>query len=70
MNSTVSIFSAFSRSNRTLFVKARLAHAKSMADFQGMDRLHTKTVGEMAAQKEEARRNAQVADKGKMAQDA
>ena len=35
-----------------------------------MARLHTKTVEEMAAQKEEARKNAQAADKGKMTQNA
>ncbi len=41
-----------------------------MDGFQGMARLHTKTVEEMAAQKEEARKNAQAADKGKMTQNA
>ena len=52
--------------------KARLdAHAaagtrvKTMEGFQGMARLHTKTVEEMSAQKEEARKNAQAVDKGK-----
>ncbi len=35
-----------------------------------MARLHTKTVEEMAAQKEESRNNAQAADKGKMTQNA
>ena len=51
--------------------EARLdAHAaagprvKTMEGFQGMARLHTKTVEEMSAQKEEARENAQAADKG------
>jgi len=39
---------------------------KRMEGFRGMARLHTKTVEEMAAQKEEARANAQAADKGKM----
>jgi alpha-galactosidase len=39
---------------------------KTMDGFQGAARLHTKTVEEMAAQKEEARKNAQAADKGKM----
>jgi alpha-galactosidase len=39
---------------------------KLMEGFRGMARLHTKTVEEMAAQKEEARANAQAADKGKM----
>jgi len=39
---------------------------KTMEGFQGAARLHTKTVEEMAAQKEEARKNAQAADKGKM----
>ena len=57
--------------------KARLAEAeaigtrvKTLTDFQGMARLHTKTVEEMQAEKEEARRNAQAADKGKMTQTA
>ena len=57
--------------------KARLeAHeadgtrVKTMEGFAGMARLHTKTVEEMAAQKEEARNNAQAADKGKMTQNA
>jgi alpha-galactosidase len=57
--------------------KARLeAHVangtrvKTLQDFKGMARLHTKTVEEMAAAKEEARRNAQAADKGKMTQNA
>ena len=57
--------------------KARLETAvangtrvKTMEGFQGMARLHTKTVDEMAAAKEESRRNAQAADKGKMTQNA
>ena len=57
--------------------KARLTEAeangtrvKTMDGFAGMARLHTKTVEEMAAQKEEARTNAQAADKGKMTQNA
>ena len=41
-----------------------------MEGFQGMARLHTKTVEEMSAQKEEARKNAQAADKGKMTTNA
>jgi alpha-galactosidase len=56
---------------------ARLAKAetdgtrvKTMEGFQGMARLHTKTVEEMAAAKEEARSNAQAADKGKMTTNA
>ena len=56
---------------------ARLAAAeqdgtrvKTMDGFQGMARLHTKTVEEMAAAKEEARSNAQAADKGKMTTNA
>jgi alpha-galactosidase len=56
---------------------ARLAAAeadgtrvKTMEGFQGMARLHTKTVEEMAAAKEEARSNAQAADKGKMTTNA
>jgi alpha-galactosidase len=55
--------------------RARLeAHERSgtrvklMEGFQGVARLHTKTVEEMAAQREEARTNAQAADKGKMTQ--
>jgi alpha-galactosidase len=43
---------------------------KTMDGFQGVARLHTKSVEEMAAQKEEARKNAQAADKGKMTQNA
>ena len=37
---------------------------------QGAARLHTKTVEEMTAQKEESRRNAQASDKGKMTANA
>ena len=37
-----------------------------MEGFQGAARLHTKTVDEMAQAKDEARTNAQAADKGKM----
>ena len=43
---------------------------KTMDGFQGMARLHTKTVEEMAEAREEARKNAQAADKGKMTQNA
>ena len=43
---------------------------KRMEGFKGMARLHTKSVEEMAAQKEESRKNAQAADKGKMTQNA
>ena len=43
---------------------------KTMEGFQGMARLHTKTVEEMASAKEESRKNAQAADKGKMTQNA
>ena len=43
---------------------------KTMVGFQGMARLHTKTVEEMAAQKDEARKNAQAADKGRMTTNA
>ena len=57
--------------------QARLeAHAlngtrvKTMEGFEGMARLHTKSVEELAAAKEEARRNAQAADKGKMTQNS
>jgi alpha-galactosidase len=39
-------------------------------DFHGAARQHTKTVEEMQAAKEEARANAQAADKGKMTQNA
>ena len=56
---------------------ARLAEAEAngtrvprMVGFQGSARLHTKTVEEMAAAKEESRRNAQAADKGKMTRNA
>ena len=41
-----------------------------MEGFQGAARLHTKTVAEMAEAKEEARNNAQAADKGKMTTNA
>ena len=41
---------------------------KTMEGFEGMARLHTKTVEEMAAQREEARKNAQAADQAKMTQ--
>lgn len=55
--------------------QARLEEANGtrvrvMTDFQGMARLHTKTVKEMAQAREESRRNAQSADKGKMTQQA
>ena len=57
--------------------KARLSEAegegtrvKTLEGFAGMARLHTKTVEEMAVQKEESRKNAQAADKGKMTQNA
>ena len=57
--------------------KARLETAeangtrvKTMEGFAGMARLHTKTVEEMAQEKETARANAQAADKGKMTQNA
>ena len=50
--------------------QANGTRVKTMEGFQGMARLHTKTVDEMAAQKEEARKNAQAADKGKMTQNA
>jgi alpha-galactosidase len=43
---------------------------KTMDGFQGMARLHTKTVEEMTAAKEEARANAQASDKGKMTTNA
>lgn len=39
---------------------------KTMDGFTGMARLHTKSVEEMAAAMDEARRNASAADKGKM----
>ncbi len=57
--------------------KARLEEAerngtrvKTLEGFKGMARLHTKTVEEMAAAREEARKNAQAADKAKMTQNA
>ena len=43
---------------------------KTMDGFRGMARLDTKTVEEMAVAKEEARANAQAADKGKMTANA
>ena len=43
---------------------------KTLEGFEGMARLHTKTVEEMTAQRGEARKNAQAADKGKMTQNA
>ena len=43
---------------------------KTMEGFQGMARLHTKTVEEMQAAADESRANAQAADKGKMTQNA
>jgi alpha-galactosidase len=59
------------------FAKSRLelherngTRVKRMEGFQGMARLHTKTVEEMAAQKEVARANAQAADKAKMTANA
>src|SRR5579884_1088992 len=55
--------------------KARLEEAerngtrvKTLEGLKGMARLHTKTVEEMAAAREEARKNAQAADKAKMTQ--
>ena len=50
--------------------EANGTRVKTLADFKGMARLHTKSVEEMAAQREEARKNAQAADKGKMTQNA
>ncbi len=50
--------------------EANGTRVKTMEGFQGMARQHTKTVEEMAAQKEESRKNAQAADKGKMTQNA
>jgi alpha-galactosidase len=41
-----------------------------MTDFHGAARLHTKTVEEMEKAKEESRKNAQAADKGKMTTNA
>lgn len=41
-----------------------------MTGYEGAARQHTKTVDEMAAAKEEARKNAQAADKGKMTANA
>jgi alpha-galactosidase len=55
---------------RLLEAEANGTRVKVMTDFQGMARLHTKTVEEMQAQKEAARANAQAADKGKMTQNA
>ena len=51
-------------SQRTL-QEANGTRVKTMEGFQGMARLHTKTVKEMVAQRAEARKNAQAADKGK-----
>lgn len=57
--------------------RARLAaheadgtRVKTMDGFQGMARQHTKSVEEMAQAKEESRKNAQAADKGKMTTNA
>ena len=57
--------------------EARLAKAEAdgtrvhrMENFAGAARLHTKTVDEMAEEKDEARKNAQAADKGKMTANA
>ena len=49
---------------------ANNTRVKTMEGFQGMARLHTKTVEEMAAAKDESRANAQAADKGKMTTNA
>lgn len=46
------------------------SRVKTMEGFQGMARLHTKTVEEMQAAADESRANAQAADKGKMTQNA
>ena len=46
--------------------EAQGTRVKTLTDFKGVARLHTKTVEEMAAEKEESRRNAGAADKGKM----
>lgn len=43
---------------------------KTLEGFAGAARLHTKTVEEMAAARDEARKNAQAADKGKMTRNA
>ena len=50
--------------------EANGTRVKTMEGFQGMARLHTKTVEEMASQREEAHKNAQAADKAKMTQNA
>ena len=50
--------------------EANGTRVKMLENFQGMARLHTKTVEEMAEAKEEARKNAQAADKAKMTQNA
>ena len=44
--------------------------SKTGVGFQGMARMPTKTLEKMSAQKEEARKNAQAADKGKMTTNA
>ena len=43
---------------------------RQMEGYEGAARLHTRTVEEMAAAKEESRANAQAADKGKMTTNA
>jgi alpha-galactosidase len=50
--------------------EANGTRVKTMDGFQGMARLHTKSVEEMQAQRDEARANAQAADKGKMTKNA
>jgi alpha-galactosidase len=45
---------------------AKGTRVRRMDGYQGAARLHTKTVEEMAEEKEASRRNAQAADKGKM----
>ena len=55
---------------RLAAAEASGTRVKTLEGFEGMARLHTKTVAEMAAQREEARMNAQAADKGKMTQNA
>jgi hypothetical protein len=46
------------------------ARVRRMDGYQGAARLHTKTVEEMAEEKEASRCNAQAADKGKMTANA
>ena len=55
---------------RALEIPLSFLQPKRMEGFEGMARLHTKPVEEMAIAKEEARTNAQAADKGEVTTNA